>query len=667
MTLSSPASREGNLMPASQTNISASTAMGANLVDGGATFRVWAPGADHVYCVLDGVKDYRPSPGDELVKDPLTGHWSGFFAGVTDGTRYRYLVAGRGGSGLKRDPWARELELNGYPDCDCIVRDTGSFPWHDAAFRPPAFDDLIVYQFHVGRFYAVDDQGRDLRPHRVAKLLDAVHRVEYLADLGVTAVQPLPFVEFQGEWSLGYNGTDLFSPEMDYCVGLAELDPYLQKINALLAAKGCPPLTLAHLSGQVNQLKAFVDVCHLYGIAVIPDVVYNHAGGGLDAQSVDYFDFPQPRLWWNSLYFSGDEWAGGKVFAFAKDDVREFLIGNARMFLQEYHVDGLRFDEVTVIDAKGGWRFCQDLTETLRYVKPSAALIAEYWGQYRWLAVRRPADGMGFDLGYADGLRDGVRAVLAEAAGGAGAAVHVSRLRGGLEKPLNVSAAWQAYNCLENQDLVLDADGDHRHPRIARLADATNSRSWYARSRARVATGLLLTAPGSPMLFMGQEFIEDKLWSDDPNRGDLLIWWDGLAGADRTMGDHHRFTRDLIWLRRRHRALRSDPVGVYQTDDANRVLAFHRWVPGVGRDVVVVVSLSESTFYDHGYSLGFPQPGDWHEVFNSDVYDSFVNPGVQGNAGLITADGPPMHGFAWSAGITVPANSVLVFARDLGD
>jgi len=654
-------------MPVSQQNISASTPMGANLVDGGATFRVWAPGADHVHVALDGAKDYRPIPGDELVKDPVTGHWTGFVAGVRDGTSYRFFVRGKGGGGLKRDPWARELELNGYPDCDCIVRDADSFVWHDAGFRPPSFNDLIVYQFHVGRFYATDEQGRDIRRDRVAKLLDAVHRVEYLADLGVTAVQPLPFVEFQGEWSLGYNGTDLFSPEMDYCVGLAQLDPYLQKINALLAAKGCAPLTLAQLSGQVNQLKAFVDVCHLYGLAVIPDVVYNHAGGGLDPQSIDYFDFPQPMERWNSLYFSGDEWAGGKVFAFAKDGVRAFLIGNARMFLQEYHVDGLRFDEVSVIDAKGGWRFCQDLTETLRYVKPSAALIAEYWGEYRWLALWRPPDGMGFDLGYADGLRDGVRAVLAQAAGGAGASVQVSRLRGGLEKPWNVGSAWQAYNCLENQDLVLDADGDHRHPRVARLADASNPRSWYARSRSRVATGLLLTAPGVPMLFMGQEFLEDKLWSDDPRRGDLLIWWEGLAGGDRHMGDHHRFTRDLIRLRRRHPALRSDPVHVYPADDANRVLAFQRWVPGLGRDVVIIATLSESTVYDHGYALGFPQPGDWYEVFNSDLYDTYPNPWVQGNAGRVAADGPPMHGFGWSARITIPANSLLVFARDQGD
>jgi 1,4-alpha-glucan branching enzyme len=654
-------------LTAAQTHITPSTPMGANLIGDGATFRVWAPRATHVYVALGGADDYQPQPQDELVKDPATGHWTGYFPGVVDGTKYRFFVVGPGGSGFKRDPWARELELYDYPDCDGIVRDPSSYPWHDRDFWPPAFNDLVVYQFHVGRFFARDGAGRDRRPGRVAKFLDALDRIEYLADLGVNALQPLPVVEFAGEWSLGYNGTDIFSPEMDYGVDPADLPPYLERVNDLLAKKGFAPLTLEHLAGQVNQLKAFVDVCHVYGLAVLVDVVYNHAGGGFDAQSIDHFDFPESPDGRNSLYFSGEEWAGGRVFAFDRPDVRAFLIGNAKMLLDEYHADGLRFDEVSVIDAKGGWSFCQDLTETLRYDRPAAALIAEYWGEQPWLAVWHPPAGMGFDLGYADELRDGVRDVLEQVAGGAGAPVDLGLLRRGLERPWNLPFAWQAYNCIENHDLILDADGDHRKPRIVRLADPTNSRSWYARSRARVATGLLLTAPGVPMLFMGQEFLEDKLWSDNPNRDDVLIWWDGLEGEDRHMGDFHRFTRDLISLRHRHPALRSDPIHVYATDHANRVLAFNRWVPGVGRDIVVVASLGESTYYNHSYSLGFPRAGDWHEVFNSDLYDHFANPWAQGNPGGVTAGGPPLHGLPHSAQITIPANSLLVFARDLGD
>jgi 1,4-alpha-glucan branching enzyme len=83
--------------------------------------------------------------------------------------------------------------------------------------------------------------------------------------------------------------------------------------------------------------------------------------------------------------------------------------------------------------------------------------------------------------------------------------------------------------------------------------------------------------------------------------------------------------------------------------------------------VVIVVSLREQTFENRSYNLGFPLPGDWYEVFNSDVYDSFPNPWTQGNGGTISADGPALHGLPYSAGITIPANGVLVFARDKGD
>jgi 1,4-alpha-glucan branching enzyme len=657
----------GAIMPASQKHIDDSTPMGANLTADGATFCVWAPGAKNVYVALNETTNYAPKPSDELIKNPVTGRWTGFFPGVADGARYRFFVVGAGKSGFKRDPWARELSLYGYPDCDCIVRDPNTYPWHDQDYQPPKFNDLIVYQFHVGVFYACDNAKKDIRKGRVSKFLDVLNRIEYLADLGVNALQPLPLVEFQTKWSLGYNCTDLFSPEMDYCLDAAELEPYRIKVNELLVKKGRPPLAIDQLSKQVNQLKAFIDISHLYGLAVIVDVVYNHAGGGLDDQSIDYFDLPESPDKTNSIYFSKDDWAGGRIFAFNKPEVQDFLINNAKMFVDEYHADGLRFDEVSVIDWHGGWYLCQNMTDSLRQTKPEAPQIAEYWTDSRWLAVWRPTAGMGFDIGYADGIRDAVRSVIAESSGGADAQVHLGRLLPGLWRPWNFQSAWQAYNCTENHDLVLDMDGDHRKPRIPKLADWENPRSWYARSRSRVAMGILLTAPGVPMLFMGQEFLEDKLWCDNPNRPESFLWWDGVDGEDHHMGDFHRFTRDLLWLRRKHPALRSDPINVFHINEYDRVMALHRRLPDGGRDVVVVVSLREQTFYDQSYALGFPLPGYWREVFNSDLYDNFPNPIVQGNSGGVYVAGPPMHGLPHSAGVTIPANSVLVFARDSGD
>lgn len=657
-------------MPASQQHIGPDTPLGAELIDGGATFRAWAPAALAVYVALRDPGQAAPvawqkNDDDLLVKDQH-GYWAGFFHDVQDGDEYRFYVVGSGSEGFKRDPYARELQMDGYPECNCIVRDPNAYAWNGQNFRPPAFNDLIIYQLHFGVFYATDDQGRDIRPHRVCKFLDAVDRIEYLADLGVNAIMPLPFQEYQTESSLGYNGTDLFSPEMDYAVRTADLPSYLARVNRLLQAKGCPPMTLAQLTGQVNQLKTFIDLCHLYGIAVIADVVYNHAGSPFGDQSLYFFDRQPGPDNNNSLYFLSAGHAGGLVFAFWKQEVRQFLIDNGKSLLEEYHLDGLRYDQVTVIDENGGWSFCQDLTDTLRFIKPGAVQIAEYWGGERWRGVARRPDGMGFDVGYSDTLRSGLRAAVAAASLGSSAHVNLDRVRDALALTYQDPGRWTVFQCIENHDL-LDFNHADRQPRIAALADPSNSRSWYARSRAKVATGLLLTAPGVPMIFMGQEFLEDKYWTDWTGRPELLIWWGGLEGSDKHMSDQHRFTREIMWLRRKHPALRGEGLHVFHVHNDNRVIAFHRWLPGVGRDLVVVASLNESTFYNQSYQLGFPAGGRWHEVFNSDVYDNFANPNAQGNFGGVGADGSARDGLPNSAGITLPANSLLVFARDTGD
>jgi len=662
-------------MAASLQNIDGSTPMGANLVNGGATFRVWAPTATAVYLVQQDAGTTSPAtwqknPDDLLTKD-ANGFWAGYFPGVVDGDEYRFYVVGTGSEGFKRDPYARELQMNGYPNCNCIVRDPNAYVWHDQNFQPPAYSDLIIYQFHIGVFYAKDAAGNDIRPNRVSKILDVVDRIEYWVDLGVNAVMPLPFQEFQGENSLGYNGTDLFSPEMDYAVDVPDLPLYLARVNQLLANKGLPPMTTAQLTGQINQFKTFIDLCHIYGLAVIGDVVYNHAGGGFDDQCIYFFDRQPTGDNNNSLYFLSDDLAGGLVFAFWKNEVCQFLIDNGKMWLQEYHLDGLRYDEVTVIDGHGGWFFCQNLSGTERYVKSDAIQIAEYWSYNpgdRWKAIASPPDGMGFDIAYSDALRDNLRSVIAQTTGGASATVNLDPLRDALYMTYRDGARWTAFQCIENHDLIdNNHTGNDRKPRVARLADPTNSRSWYACSRSKVATGLLLTSPGVPMIFMGQEFLEDKQWSDWPGDTGLFIWWEGLEGLDKAMADQHGFTRDIMWLRRKHPALRSDGLNVFHIHNDNRILAMHRWLPDVGRDVVIVASLNESTFYDHSYRIGFPVGGYWHEVFNSDIYNNYFNPNSQGNPGGITADGPAWDGLPTSAGITIPANGLLVFARDTGD
>jgi len=647
-----------------------------DLVAGGATFKVWAPTADAVYLAWRTAGQPKPEarrPGEEsrLVRD-ANGHWTGFFPGVTDGSLYQFWTVGPAGEGYKRDPRARELERNGYPEVDCVVRGPGDYPWHDDGFRPPVPNNLILYQLHIGVFYASRD-GQDIRHGRVSKFLDVLGRLEYLAELGVNAIQPLPVVEWQGMLSRGYNNTDFFSPETDYTLSPTELGPYVEQVNELLRRKGCSELKAEVLHSQVHQLKALIDLCHVYGLAVILDVVYNHAGGPFDGESLRFFDRPLNHEWWDpdTYFIGGDGWAGGRIFDYHNSEVRQFLVDNARLFLDEFHADGFRYDEVSVIRNNDGSGFCRELTTALRAQKPGALHVAEYWNDDRATAVLPVPWGLGFDAALHDGLRKTVRGALAAAAGGQSAFVDLDPVRGALQRPAGFPASWQAVVHLENHDLV-DGDRDDPskiEPRIPALAHWDDRRDWLARSRSRVATGLLLTAPGIPMLFMGEEFLEDKPWHNDPHRDDLLIHWAGLD-APGPMRDFLRFTRELCRLRRHHPALRGEGLNAYFNHNADRVLAFQRWAEGVGRDVIVVASLHETTHWS--YPLPFPVGGFWHEVFNSDAYDSLpedgsYNPNTAGNTGGVTVDGPPLQGCVASARIVIPANGLLVFARDLGD
>jgi 1,4-alpha-glucan branching enzyme len=623
--------------------------MGANLVADGATFRVWAPHARAVYVIGDF--NQRQRNEDSLLNRDSHGHWLGFLPGVRDRQRYLYYVVGDGSEGPKRDPYARELQTP-FPS-DCIIRTT-DFPWHDTGYRTPRFHNFVIYQLHVGTFFT------PRLPRKGGTFLDVACKMPYLRELGVTAVQLLPIQEFQTAFSLGYNGTDYYSPEMDFAVDDAELEPCVARVNQLLADQGLQPYACDDLRGEMNQLKALIDLCHVYGLAVLLDVVYNHAGGDFGDESMYFFDRQATSGGHrNSLYFTDVGHAGGLVFDFGRPEVRDFLIHNARFFLEEYRVDGFRYDQVSVIDHDGaphGWSFCQDLTATVKFTRPSALQLAEYWGVNPHVVKARPA-GAGFDTTLTDGLRSAIRDVIGNAREPDERPLAMTRLADALWPP-GFPAHWQFVQGPENHDLVYRG----REQRVARLGDPSHPRSWYGRSRARVATGISLTAPGIPMLFMGQEFLEDKQWADDfQHHADLLLYWAGLEKGDQQMHDHLRFTRELIALRWRYPGLRGEGFRVVHVHDQNRVLAFHRWVEGEGHDVLVVVHLA--TYHRYGYRIGFPSPGDWREVFNSDVYENWVNPHVAGNGGRVHAEPWPLHGFGFSAPLVLPANSILVFAR----
>ncbi len=636
-------------MPAALDHVNPATPMGANLIADGATFRVWAPSAHSVHVIGDFNGRVR-NDASLLTRDDR-GQWRGFLPGVKDRDRYLFYVVGDGGQGPKRDPYARELQTP-FPS-DSIVRKT-DFPWHETGYQTPRFQNFVIYQLHVGTFFTPN------LPAKGGTFLDVARKIPHLAGLGITAVQLMPIQEFQTTFSLGYNGTDYFSPEMDFAIEDVDLGPYVDRVNELLDAKGLTRYKIEDLRGEMNQLKALIDLCHVHGLAVLLDVVYNHAGGDFADQSIYFFDRQSTAGGnGNSLYFTDRGHAGGLVFDFAKPEVRDFLIHNAKFFLDEYRIDGLRYDQVSVIDHDGaphGWSFCQDLTSTLRHHRPGALQKAEYWNVNPYV-VKAPPEGGGFDASLTDGLRIAVRSVIGNASQPDERPLDMTGLARSLW-PDGFHEHWQFVQGPENHDIVLK----DRDMRVARLGHPSDPRSWFGRSRARVATGIGLTAPGIPMLFMGQEFLEDKQWSDNfKDHKDLLLHWAGLEAGDQQMLDHVRFTRELLGLRWQQPALRGQGFRVVHVHDQNRVLAFHRWVDGEGHDVIVVVHLS--TFNRFGYRIGFPSEGEWREAFNSDVYENWVNADVAGNGGRVTAEPQPRHGFGHSAALTLPANSVLVFSR----
>jgi 1,4-alpha-glucan branching enzyme len=417
-------------------NIDDQTPMGANLLPSGngATFKLWAPLAQEIDLLWDYKADHDGnwSPGRRARLGQMAGGiWAGFVPRLTSGDRYMFYVYGpEGGTeGLKRDPHARDLsDKPMWPECQCLLYNPAAFPWHDAPWQPPAFHELVIYQLHLGTW-------RIPAGHSHGSFLDVIEQLPYLKALGVNAIMPLPIVEFPTMFSFGYNGVDYFSPETDYGIGDTDgsLNTYLAGINHKLQAinPDFRPYDLHDIQGTANQFRMMVDMCHVYGIAVILDVVYNHAGGGFGDKSIYFFDRQPEDNINNSLYFTDHEWAGGRVFAYWKNEVKQFLIDNARYYLQECHCDGLRYDEVSVIKNEGGehgWRFCQYVTDTCHYAKPEAIHIAEHWPVEQAVVAATAQGGAGFDATQNDGLRDAVRGAIAQAVGGASGFVDMERI-----------------------------------------------------------------------------------------------------------------------------------------------------------------------------------------------------------------------------------------------
>jgi 1,4-alpha-glucan branching enzyme len=198
------------------------------------------------------------------------------------------------------------------------------------------------------------------------------------------------------------------------------------------------------------------------------------------------------------------------------------------------------------------------------------------------------------------------------------------------------------------------ANGDVRVPEAIAPGDAAG---WWAKKRATLGSALVLTSPGLPMLFQGQELLEDR-------------WFDDTVALDWSKAGTHqgilRLHRDLIALRRDRagftRGLRGPSLAILRADDDEKVLVFHRWADGgPGDDVIVVANLADRAVDD--LRVGMPAAGRWRVRFNSDSPEYAFDFG--GHEALDTeADGEPLDGLAHSALVSVGPYSVVVLSQD---
>jgi 1,4-alpha-glucan branching enzyme len=417
--------------------------------------------------------------------------------------------------------------------------------------------------------------------------------------------------------------------------------------------------------------KRFVKSAHQAGLGVILDVVYNHFGpSDLDLWQFDGWS----ENGTGGIYFYGD-WRAETPWGATRPDygrleVRRFIRDNALMWLEEYRVDGLRLDMTLFMrnvrgngdpgsDLPDGWSLVQWINREVQQRYPGRITIAEDLQDDDRITQSVDQGGAGFTTQWAARFVHTVRAAVITPDDEQRS---LDSVREALEGRFN-GDPFQRVIYSESHDEV--ANGKSR---IASEIDPHDPCSWFAQKRTTLAAALVLTAPGIPMLFQGQEFLEDGWFQDSVP----LDWhkseeFSGLV----------RMYRDLIHLRLNRsgctRGLSGSGVHTFHQNQADLVLAYHRWHQGgPGDDVVIVANFSHLA--RENYQLGFPSPGTWRLRLNSD-WDGYsrafgnqacsdvvagVEPSDPSNAtGTVARDGFPALGT-----VAIGPYSVLVFSQD---
>ncbi len=479
-------------------------------------FRVWAPGIKRLEVIVE-------TPNRAPLILPLEKSSNGFFHGatskVTSGDLYRYRL--NGGDSYP-DPASRYQPLGVHGPSQVIH--PSAFEWTDQGWTGVDLDDLVLYELHVGTFTPA------------GTFAAAAQRLPYLRDLGVTAVELLPVADFAGERNWGYDGVVLYAPARCY--------------------------------GAPDDLRRLVNEAHRLGLAVHLDVVYNHLGpdGAYHGMfSPYYFSQKHKSPWGAGVNFDGE---GSK-------EARGFFIENAVHWIHEYHMDGLRLDATHAIQDESPRHILAELTAALRESmagsRRQVLVIAENVRNLAHMVKSESQRGWGLDGVWSDDFHHQMRRCLAGDSDG------YFRDFGGTtaEIATTISGGW--FYSGQHAEYFGGARGTdptgiplrrfvffiQNHDQIGNRAFGERLNHQIDLADYRAATALLLLAPETPLLFMGQEWAASspfRFFTDHHEELGRLV----------TEGRRREFSRFSAFASPEHRARIPDPQDL-RTFEASRL------------------------------------------------------------------------------------------------
>jgi len=433
--------------------------VGAEVTGDGVHFRVWAPVRKTVEVVLDR-GDTVVLQAEAGLQAEQAGYFSGIAANARAGSRYKYLLDG--GEACP-DPASR-FQPEGAHGWSEVV-DFAAFQWTDQGWQGTALSHQVIYEMHIGTFT------------KEGSWRAAQAELPQLAETGVTVLEVMPIAEFPGRFGWGYDGVQWFAP--------------------------------SHLYGSPDDFCRFVDQAHSLGLGVILDVVYNHLGpdGNYLAKfAPQYFCEQKTTDWGPAINFDSIDCG----------PVREFCIANACYWIDEFHLDGLRLDATQDIHDSSEDHILRAMAREVRkHAAPrNVILIAENEQQQVKLAKSPEQGGYGLDALWNDDFHHTAMVALT----GRNEAYFTDYLGTPQEFVSSMKYGYlyqgQRYKWQKNRRGTPGLDLNpaalitfiQNHDQIANSAYGERCHRLTSPGKLRAITALMLLAPGTPMLFQGQEF-----------------------------------------------------------------------------------------------------------------------------------------------------------------